>query len=81
MTKKEQALEMMKSLVLALKNQGEEMQENPELVQRWQEKSNELGEIVKTFSIEEKEWFEAEYEKWIWEKLGKDIAEIILLFG
>lgn len=61
---KEELLEELKKMVLALKNDAEELKKNPELAVEWAKKQAEIGIACRRLNSCDASWLNDEYGKW-----------------
>lgn len=78
MKEREKSLECLKACVLALRKQGDEIQNNPELAKRWTQKAEDTKNQLEALSDEDKKWFDKEWSKWLYDNFGEEIKEILL---
>lgn len=81
MTKREEIFEELKTIILALKNKGDTIQKDKQLIDRFTERVENVGINIEALSQEDFDWLSGEYNKWIKKMVGEDFEKNILTFG
>lgn len=72
---KEEALELLKHLVLQLRDHSKELQANPDLMKDWVAKSNHCQNSIKSLNSLDTVWVDREYKEWFKKEIQPKIPK------
>jgi hypothetical protein len=75
---KEEALELLKHLILQLRDHSKEIQDNPKLMQDWVAKSKYLENAIKSLNTCDSNWINDEYGRFFKKEIQPYISKLDL---